>query len=252
MFRQSDKLLCTAIASCAMLWSPIAQAEQLAQARVDVNLRAGPNREYPVVAALRVGTQFTVLGCLGDYSWCDVQSPPYRGWVYAENLLIFQPNGDAAALNVAGALVGIGVTTFILNSYWRDHYYNRPWYGQSNYWNSRPVPYYGRPGYYPPPPHYRPPPPPAYRPPPPAYRPPPPPAYRPPPPHQGGGGYNPGAGYRPPPPHHGGGGYNPGNGYRPPPPPPPGGGNISRPPAGGGGHGGGRPPGPPPGPPQAR
>jgi uncharacterized protein YraI len=251
MFAQSGKLVCTAIAACAVLWSPIAQAEQLAQARVDVNLRAGPNREYPVVAALRVGTQFTVLGCLGDYSWCDVQSPPYRGWVYAENLLIFQPNGDAAALNVAGALVGIGITTFILNSYWRDHYYNRPWYGQTNYWNSRPMQYYGRPGYYPPP-NYRPPPPPAYRPPPPAYRPPPPPAYRPPPPHHGGGGYNPGGGYRPPPPPHGGGGYNPGNGYRPPPPPPPGGGNISRPPVGGGGQGGGRPPGPPPGPPQAR
>ena len=251
MIRQASKQLFAAIAASSVLWSSVAQADQMAQARVDVNLRAGPNREYPVVSALRAGTQFTVLGCLGDYSWCDVQAPPYRGWVYAENLLIFQPNGDAAALNVAGALVGIGVTTFILNNYWRDHYYNRPWYGQSNYWNSRPVPYYGRPGYYPPP-AYRPPPPPAYRPPPPAYRPPPPPAYRPPPPHHGGGGYNPGAGYRPPPPQHGGSGYNPGNGYRPPPPPPPGGGQVNRPPAGGGGHGGGRPPGPPPGPPQAR
>ncbi len=156
MIRQACLRRYGVFAAATMLWSSLAWADQMAQARVDVNLRAGPNREYPVVSALRAGTQFTVLGCLGDYSWCDVQAPPYRGWVYAENLLIFQPNGDAAALNVAGALVGIGVTTFILNNYWRDHYYNRPWYGQSNYWNSRPVPYYGRPGYYPPP-AYRPP-----------------------------------------------------------------------------------------------
>lgn len=206
------------------LLAPGAHAQQTAQARVDVNLRAGPNREFPVVSALYAGTVFTVLGCLGDYSWCDVQSPPHRGWVAANNLMILQPDGNQAALNVAGAVIGIGVTTFILNNYWREHYYNRPWYGQSSYWNGRPVPYYGRPGYRPPPPHYRPPPP-AYRPPPHHHRPPPPPrpAYRPPPPHNNGA-------YRPPPrPNGGGSGYNPGQGSRPP---------MNQ-------GGGGRPPGPP-------
>ena len=172
------------------LFASGAHAQQTAQARVAVNLRAGPNQGFPVVAALYAGTVFTVLGCLGDYSWCDVQSPPHRGWVAANNLIVLQPNGNQAALNVAGAVIGIGVTTFILNSYWQEHYYNRPWYGQSSYWNGRPLPYYGRPVYRPPPPHYHPPPP---------HRPPPPPAYRPPPPHH-------------PPPHYGGGGY------RPPPP----------------------------------
>jgi len=226
-----------------------AQAQQTAQARFDVNLRAGPNQGFPVVSALYAGTVFTVLGCLGDFSWCDVQAPPHRGWVLANDLMVVEPNGNQAALNVAGAVIGIGVTTFILNNYWREHYYNRPWYGQSSYWNGRPLPYYGRPGYHPPPPHYRPPPPPAYRPPPPHYRPPPPHhppphyggGYRPPPPPHNGGGHRPppnngGGGYRPPPPNTGGNGYNPGQGGRPP---------MNQ------GGGGGRPPGPP-GPPQAR
>ncbi len=194
-----------------------AAAQQQAQAMVDLNLRAGPAKEYPVVSVLQAGTYVAIQACLADYSWCDVAVPPLRGWVYAGNLLI-QQNGSPQAVNMAGAIVGIGVTSFILNSYWRDHYYNRPWYGQANYWNHYP-PYQHRPPYYhppPPPPHYRPPPP-HYRPPPPQYRPP---AsnYRPPPP--------------PAPPHarppYGGSG---GSGYRPPPPPPPpGGGGGGRPP----------------------
>ncbi len=205
-----------AAAVLVMVWGGPAAAQQQAQAMVDLNLRAGPAKEYPVVSVLQAGTYVAIQACLTDYSWCDVVVPPLRGWVYAGNLLI-QQNGSPQAVNVAGAIVGIGVTSFILNSYWRDHYYNRPWYGQANYWNHYP-PYQHRPPYYhppPPPPHYRPPPP-HYRPPPPQYRPP---AsnYRPPPP--------------PAPPHarppYGGSG---GSGYRPPPPPPPGGGGGGRPP----------------------
>ena len=203
------------------LLAPGVQAQQTAQARVAVNLRAGPNQGFPVVSALYAGTVFTVLGCLGDYSWCDVQSPPHRGWVAANNLIVLQPNGNQAALNVAGAVIGIGITTFILNTYWQEHYYNRPWYGQSSYWNGRPLPYYGRPVYRPPPPHYHPPPhrpPPhhgggGYRPPPPPKPPlkPPPPPPRPPPPP-------PKPPLKPPPkpPNTGGSGYNPGQGARPP------------------------------------
>ena len=181
----------------------LAQAGSPAVARVDVNLRAGPGREYPQVMVLMAGTPVDVQACLPDYSWCDVQTGALRGWVNGSNLLINQ-NGSTGAINVVGALVGIGITSFIINSYWRDHYYGRPWYGQMNN-------YYRPPHYHYPPPAYRPPPP-AYRPPPPAYRPPPPPAYRPPPPA-----------YRP----------MPAPAYRPPPPPPPhGGGRPPGPPPG--------------------
>jgi len=198
---------------CTLIWPMAALAQQQAQALVDLNLRAGPAREYPVVSVLQAGTYVTVQACLADYSWCDVALPPLRGWVYAPNLVI-QQAGVTQPVNVAGAIIGIGVTSFILNSYWRDHYYNRPWYGQASYWNNHP-PHYHRP---PPPPHYRPPPPPHYRPPPPHYRPPPPPQYRPPPPPPPQPG---GPQFRPPP---GGGGQGGGHGGGQRPPPPGGGG----------------------------
>jgi uncharacterized protein YraI len=200
-----------ALACCAAICPAATSAQQQAQALVDINLRAGPAQEYPVVSVLHAGTFVTVQACLADYSWCDVVVPPLRGWVYASNLMI-QQGGVGQPVNVAGALIGIGVTSFILNSYWRDHYYNRPWYGQANYYNNYPPHYYRPPQYRPPPPQYRPPPP-QYRPPPPQYRPPPPQYRPPPPPPPHGGGYS-----RPP---YGGSG---GSGGRPPPPPPPGGG----------------------------
>lgn len=37
-----------------------------------MNVRAGPNRDYPLVAQLDAGAPLDVHGCLDDWSWCDV------------------------------------------------------------------------------------------------------------------------------------------------------------------------------------
>ncbi|MEQ1516436.1 MAG: SH3 domain-containing protein [Usitatibacteraceae bacterium] len=47
----------------------------------DVNLRAGPASDYPVVTRLPRGIDISVEGCLSDYRWCDVVAGPDRGWV---------------------------------------------------------------------------------------------------------------------------------------------------------------------------
>src|SRR4029079_12892940 len=52
----------------------------------DVNLKAGPDPDYPSVADLRAGTSVSVMGCVRNYSWCDVASRGERGWVAAEFL----------------------------------------------------------------------------------------------------------------------------------------------------------------------
>jgi len=166
-----------------------------------VNLRAGPARDYPLVAQLGPGTPVQVAGCVNGYSWCDVTlQDGNRGWVYAQNLN-YPYQGNQVPLLTYGSAIGLPIIAFSLGTYWGQNYRGRPWYGQQSHWAHRPP----RPR----PPVVRPPP----RPRPPAIVP-----GRPNPPGFGGG-HRPSPGARPP-----------GNGARPTGGRPPGGG---RPPDGG-------------------
>ena len=70
--RHQFKALClltvALVALPTMAWS-----QQLAYASKEVSLRAGPSRDYPVVAHLGAGTTMTIFGCLqtivGAMSW---------------------------------------------------------------------------------------------------------------------------------------------------------------------------------------
>ena len=176
-----------------------------------VNLRAGPGRDYPLVARLRPDTPIQVEGCLSGYQWCDVSIGPDRGWIYAERLSYVYQDRPVPILGW-GARIGLPIIGFSIGSYWDDYYRQRPWYGQRPRWDHRPPPG---------PPHHRPPPRPSPRPPPHATMPPPGHAQPPAPPH------------RPP---HGQPPARPPQGQHPVRPP---GAPEGRPP----GHGGGRPPG---------
>jgi len=37
----------------------------------NVNLRAGPGTEYPIILTVPADAPVTILGCLPDYTWCD-------------------------------------------------------------------------------------------------------------------------------------------------------------------------------------
>jgi len=141
-----------------------------------VNLRAGPDRSFPLVSWLQAGTPVNVVGCLNGWHWCDVAVGFNRGWVYGRFLSIPFGNQPVLIMN-SGPRVGVPVITFSVGPYWGAHYRNRSWVNQ-------PPP----PGFRPPPPGRPPPPrPPPARPPsaaPPSARPPsggqPPPGARPP------------------------------------------------------------------------
>jgi uncharacterized protein YraI len=219
-------LLVAALAMPAAVWAQLAYTIQA------VNMRAGPDREYPQVAWLPSGVAVDVIGCVEGYRWCDVAAGPNRGWVYAQFLSYPYQNQPVPIIS-GGAILGLPLITFSIGPYWDSYYRGRPWYGNRSYWYSRPTPYYR------PPPHYQPPPPrpPVYIPPssrPPGYVPPPhrPPGYVPP---QRPPGYVPPSGGRPPggrPPSGGGppntgqppGGRPPPNAGQPPGNPPPSGG----------------------------
>lgn len=122
------------------LWVIPALAQvQTAYTTKDAHLRAGPRRDYPVVAILPAGTQVLVQGCLSDYSWCDVIVGNDRGWVYAGNLDYIYLS-EPVPLIEYGPAIGIVIVPFILGEYWDHHYYGRPWYRDRDRWIHMPRP----------------------------------------------------------------------------------------------------------------
>ncbi|MBW4052062.1 MAG: SH3 domain-containing protein [Proteobacteria bacterium] len=109
-----------------------------------MNVRAGPNRDYPLVAQLAEGAPLDIHGCLSDWSWCDASFDDGRGWIYAGGLS-FVYEGERVPLYSYGPHLGLPIITFSLVPYW-DHYYRRrPWYSQRNDWEHRRLPRHMRP-----------------------------------------------------------------------------------------------------------
>jgi uncharacterized protein YraI len=136
------KLRVAAIAAAlCLLWAPLATWAHDAYTSKSAHLRAGPARDYPVVAVLPAGAPLDVLGCLSDYSWCDVIALDIneRGWVYAGNIeYVYQ--GTQVPLLDYGPTIGIVVVPFVLGDYWDLHYRRRPWYRERDHWIHTPRP----------------------------------------------------------------------------------------------------------------
>lgn len=127
------------IAAACLGALPLAALAEEGFAAKDIHLRAGPARDYPVVAIVSAGTSLDVQGCLADYSWCDVIALGERGWVYAANIE-YVYGGTPVPLIDYGPVVGITVVPFFLDDYWDRWYYGRPWYPRRDYWRHRPMP----------------------------------------------------------------------------------------------------------------
>jgi uncharacterized protein YraI len=122
---------------------PIATTQAFTTAAV--NLRAGPDRSFPLVSWLQGGTPVTVFGCLNGWHWCDVAFGFNRGWVYGRFLAV-PFNGQQVLIMNSGPRFGVPVVTFSVGPYWGAHYRGRPWYHQP------PPPGWGQPPPRPPPP----------------------------------------------------------------------------------------------------
>jgi len=148
------------IAALIVLSMPAAAQAQYAQTVKWVNLRAGPARDYPLVASLPPGVSVAVQGCIDGYSWCDVVGPAgERGWTYAGNIVYPYQSGYVPVIYY-GPMIGIPVVSFVIGSYWGDYYRHRPWYGNMHRWHNHPPPAWrppSRPDWRPPPPQVQPP-----------------------------------------------------------------------------------------------
>ena len=98
-----------------------------AVAVTDLNMRAGPGPQYPIVATIQSNGAVDMMGCLPDSNWCQVSWQGQQGWSYAEYLAVpqagervFVPQARTVldipvvafegAANVAGAAVGAAAT----------------------------------------------------------------------------------------------------------------------------------------------
>ncbi|MDI4667019.1 SH3 domain-containing protein, partial [Xanthobacter autotrophicus] len=143
------------VAGVAMAGMVSAQAAP-GYSTANVNIRTGPDTEFPSLGVIPEGSPLEIEGCLQDESWCDVVWQDYRGWVYSE-YLGFEQQGRTAVLPDWGlAAVGVPVVAFAASQYWnqyyvgRPYYVNQPWYADRYRWEGyAPRP---RPGWYGPPP----------------------------------------------------------------------------------------------------
>ena len=104
-----------------LLLTPIqALAQQVVTLR-PVNVRAGPDRAFPIVTPLHQNTPVHIFGCLSGWQWCDIASGRARGWVQPSYLTSFFRDRTP-------------VITFSLEAYWDEHYQRRSWYSQRSKW----------------------------------------------------------------------------------------------------------------------
>jgi len=127
------KLRILVAALATVLGAAAAQAEP-GYATANVNMRTGPDIDYPSLGVIPEGEPVYVEGCLRDESWCDVRWGPDRGWVYSE-YLAFDYRGNMVLLPDYGpAFFRIPFVTFAVRDYWDRYYVGRPWYNERARW----------------------------------------------------------------------------------------------------------------------
>lgn len=87
--------LFTATALSAIMISGAALAQSMVSATTDLNVRAGPGPQYPVVGVIAADGQAMLDGCLDGSKWCQVTAEGVQGWAYSDYLI-----GDNAGVEV--------------------------------------------------------------------------------------------------------------------------------------------------------
>lgn len=90
--------------------SAAAMAQSSVTATTDLNVRAGPGPQYPVVGMIGAGQAADLKGCLENSKWCSVMTSQGDGWVFSDYLTA-DFNGDVVVLTERPADSGVTVVT---------------------------------------------------------------------------------------------------------------------------------------------
>lgn len=121
----------------------VAARAQDAYTTVNLNMRAAPDVDYPLIRTLPAGTVVSVQGCIDGWLWCDVVAYGERGWV-AGDYLEYVYRNHRVFLPDYGARLGIPIISFVIGDYWGRHYSHRSFYRNHHYrdrWYSHGVHY---------------------------------------------------------------------------------------------------------------
>jgi uncharacterized protein YraI len=112
------------VGTCALMsTTAISGAHALnAFATTDLNMRAGPGPEYPVVTTIENNGGVDIHGCV--QSWCDLSWQGTRGWAYSPYLAVDQ-GGTRVIVAEAGQ---VPQAEFQVGAYWDQNYQDRPFY----------------------------------------------------------------------------------------------------------------------------
>ena len=77
-------ILFPAIAGMLTVMSGAAFADTAVSAVTDLNVRAGPGPQYPVIGVLAAGQSATLNGCIENSKWCTIAEAGGQGWVYSD------------------------------------------------------------------------------------------------------------------------------------------------------------------------
>jgi uncharacterized protein YraI len=107
---------------------------------VNLNMRAAPDSDYPLITTIRAGSAISVLGCIDDYQWCDVTAYGERGWVSGD-YIEYEYQNRRVPLYGYGVQIGIPIVSFVIGDYWGSHYNHRSFYRDRDRWYRHPISY---------------------------------------------------------------------------------------------------------------
>ena len=114
-------VLFPAVAGALLALSGAALADTPVSAVADLNVRAGPGPQYPVIGVLAAGQSATLTGCIENSKWCTIAEAGGNGWVYSD-YVTGDFGGSRVVLTRRPADAGIAVVAPPADDVYTDSY----------------------------------------------------------------------------------------------------------------------------------